>query len=155
MSYFEWKPEMSVGLTRLDDDHKGLIAIINRLAGSLGGDDLNTGVQQALTALLRYTEQHFSREEAVLRIVDYSALKQHREEHKRFVRELQELRADFVTLQDTEQREKLLTFLKDWLTHHILIEDMAYKDRVAGDKAARKAAEEFSTNDLWTARLAG
>ncbi|MDJ0683804.1 MAG: bacteriohemerythrin [Alphaproteobacteria bacterium] len=155
MSYFQWKPEMSVGLTRLDDDHKSLIAIINRLAGSLGPDDGNSGVQQALTALLRYTEHHFGREEAVLRAVNYTALTQHRDEHKRFIRDLQELRADFATMEDTEQKQKLLDFLKDWLTHHILIEDMAYKDRVSGDKTAAKAAEKFSGADIWTTRLAG
>ena len=155
MTFFSWTQQMSVGLNRLDDDHKSLIAIINRLADSLDGDQANGVVQQALTALLRYTEYHFGREEAVLRAVGYDHLSHHREEHKRFIQELQELRADFVQLDDNTQKQRLLDFLKDWLTHHILIEDMAYKDRVRGDKDAARAAEQFSSLDIWTSRIAG
>ena len=146
---------MSVGLNRLDDDHKSLIAIINRIAESLENADGDGVVQQSLTALLRYTEYHFGREEAVLRAVGYDNLGHHRVEHQRFIQDLQELRADFVQLDDETQKRRLLDFLKDWLTHHILIEDMAYKDRVSGDRNAARAAEQFSSLDIWTSRIAG
>lgn len=154
MTFFTWTPKMSVGLNRLDDDHKSLIAIINRLAESLEDEKASRVVQQSLTALLRYTEYHFGREEAVLRAVGYDHLTHHRDEHGRFVEELKELRADFTELDDVDQKRRLLDFLKDWLTHHILIEDMAYKDRVTGDKDAARAAEQFSPLDIWASRIA-
>ena len=155
MTFFTWTPQMSVGLNRLDDDHKSLIAIINRISESHESGDTNGVVQQSLTALLRYTEYHFGREEAVLRAVGYENLNHHRDEHHRFIQELQDLRADFVQMDDATQKQRLLDFLKDWLTHHILIEDMAYKERVTGDRDAARAAEQFSSLDIWTSRIAG
>lgn len=153
MAYFEWTAGMSVGLARLDDDHKGLIAIINRLADASTGAEREAAINQALTALLRYTEYHFAREEAVLRAVNYPHLDHHRDEHREFVAELDEMRRDFPALPDGDGRAMLLAYLKDWLTHHILIEDMAYKGLVENEPAAEKAAEQFSPLDVWTTRI--
>ena len=150
---------MSVGLARLDDDHKALIAIINRLASAMveapsqNSDELERVIQQSMTALIRYTEYHFSREEAVLAAAGYATLDQHKREHKRFIRELQELRVDMASSRSIEKRERLLGFLRDWLTHHIMVEDQAYKDRIHGNPAAARAAEGFSAVDSWTSRV--
>ena len=45
--------------------------------------------------------------------------------------------------------EDLLEFLKHWLRHHILIQDMAYRPHVEHNEAAAKAAEGFSAIEVW------
>ncbi|WP_259780839.1 bacteriohemerythrin [Aestuariispira ectoiniformans] len=152
MSFFEWTPEMSVGLARLDDDHKGLIAIINRLAETCGKPDQHAVIEQAFRALLRYTEVHFGREEAVLNAVHYASLQGHRHQHHDFIKDILELRHAFGQAGDEETQRELLDYLKDWLTNHIMIEDMAYKSAVEHSAIARDAAERFSSLDIWTTR---
>lgn len=152
MSYFEWTPDMSVGLARLDDDHKGLIAIINRLAETLGKPGQHATIDQAFRALLRYTEIHFGREEAVLNAVHYPPLEGHRAQHKDFIHDILEMRQAFGNASDEEAQRELLDYLKTWLTNHIMIEDMAYRPSVEHSRSARQAADRFSSLDIWTTR---
>jgi hemerythrin len=37
----------------------------------------------------------------------------------------------------------LVEYLKDWLNHHILIQDMGYKQQLEGNKAAETVGLEF------------
>lgn len=152
MTYFEWTPDMSVGLARLDDDHKGLIAIINRLAETCGKADQHATIDQAFRALLRYTEIHFGREEAVLNAVHYPSLQGHRHQHHDFIKDIVEMHQAFGTARDADAQRELLDYLKNWLTKHIMVEDMAYKPSVENSKAARDAADHFSSLDIWTTR---
>ena len=57
--------------------------------------------------------------------------------------------------QDSDQEaglvdDDLLAFLRDWLTHHILIEDMAYRPHAEKrlDKV-REAARSFRAVEIW------
>ena len=43
----------------------------------------------------------------------------------------------------------LLQFLKDWLNHHILIEDMAYRPLAEDNPEALKAAKNFKPTEVW------
>ena len=45
--------------------------------------------------------------------------------------------------------QALLTFLQDWLKHHILIEDMAYRPHVERNPEARKAIQSFKATEVW------
>lgn len=157
MRAIDWDEGMSVGLARLDDDHKQLIAVINRLheAVRLGGAEAGATVTRSLQALADYTERHFAREEAVLQAVGYRELADHRAQHQAFVEELQDLAAAFDARRDPALADSLGRFLRDWLTHHILVEDMAYRPRVQGDPRARTAAEHFSGRGLPRSERAG
>jgi len=157
MRAIDWDEGMSVGLARLDDDHKQLIAVINRLheAVRLGGAEAGATVARSLQALADYTERHFAREEAVLESVGYQELSDHRARHESFVEELRDLASAFDARRDPALAEELGRFLRDWLTHHILVEDMAYKPRVQGDPRARTAAERFAGRGLARSERAG
>ncbi|MEQ8603027.1 MAG: bacteriohemerythrin [Marivibrio sp.] len=157
MRAIDWDEGMSVGLARLDDDHKQLIAIINRLheAVRLGGSEAGATVARSLQALADYTERHFAREEAVLEAVGYPALRGHRVQHDAFVDELRDLADAFDARRDPALAAELGRFLRDWLTHHILVEDMAYKPRVQGDPRARAVAERFAGRGLARSERAG
>ena len=43
----------------------------------------------------------------------------------------------------------LLGYLKDWLTHHILVVDMGYRPLVEGNDKARAAAQGFKGSQAW------
>lgn len=152
MTVMEWTPKMSVGLAELDDDHKQLIRIINQLGADYPDEDRLAALRQSLVALRRYAEFHFAREEKVMTACAYPDIEEHRGEHRDFVQRILELtrRFDEDPARSAEiVNQDLLNFLQDWLTHHILIEDKAYKPHIEKHPAARDAARAFKATDIW------
>ena len=56
MTFMTWTPAMSVGVDQLDDDHKGLIDVINDLATESSGEGRAAVLRQSLVSLRRYAE---------------------------------------------------------------------------------------------------
>ena len=152
MAVMQWTEKMSVGVPELDGDHKQLIRVINELGASYDDETRRDAVRQSLVALRRYAEFHFAREEKVMGACGYPGLEGHRGEHRDFVARIQELNRRFD--EDPERaaevvNEALLMFLKDWLNHHILIEDKAYQPFAEGSRDAREAAKSFKAAEVW------
>jgi len=152
MPYFNWTPEMAIGLARIDDDHKVLVAIMNRLFDNLETDQDDETMEQSFKALVRYTEIHFGREEAVLSVVNYPDLSSHRDDHNLFIKDINQMQKEFGDSTSRKEKTKLLDYLKNWLTNHIMIDDMAYKSFIIDNPKAAKASMVFSSVELWTQR---
>ncbi len=152
MAVMHWDPKMSVGLDVLDDDHKQLISIINRLGEDYQDEARHAAVQQLLRALQRYAEYHFAREEKVMLACGYPEIEEHQDEHRGFIAKIRELTRRFESNPETSAdivNEQLLSFLKGWLNHHIMIEDKAYFSHVANNPAAKQAAKSFQATQIW------
>ena len=130
MAVMRWTVAMSVGVPELDEDHQGLIGIINALAAEAEGDADPQAVRSSLLGLQRYALVHFEREEKVMKACGFPHLGVHQGEHRDFTLTMQGILARFGEdpggLAATVAAQAL-DFLKGWLTHHILLEDMAYK----------------------------
>ena len=154
MSLMTWTPAMSVGVPELDEDHRVLIRIINQLAESKKNDDHAGILRQSLYSLLRYAEFHFAREEKVLAACDFPGMTHHKQEHRAFTAHMKKL-AEALDREELPAAEvvsqDLLTYLKDWLNHHILIEDMAYRKLAELNPSAREAAKTFRASEIWWA----
>ena len=146
----EWNTDMSVGMVELDDDHKGLIAIINRLGEAAGGDErARQTLNPAFRALKQYMRVHFAREEEAMRAAGYAAFDDHRTRHKDFIEEIGDMADRFESGSNGEILEDLAVYLRDWLINHILVEDMAYRSYMVGNDKAKKACQNFSALDMW------
>lgn len=154
MAFIKWSKAMSVGVSRLDRDHKVLIGLINHLeeASSGGGDDAPQVMAEVLEVLVAYTIFHFSREEAVMQACGYPALGQHHEDHVALTQEVQEWQQRFRENAESVVPLDILHFLKGWLNHHILLQDMAYRSYAEGNPAADVAAEAHGLFDFNAAR---
>ncbi len=152
----QWTESMSVGVPELDADHKGLIDIINRLAEQSNYDNVTDSIEGSLVALKRYAELHFAREERVMSVCRYNANSDHLEAHRNFVVKIQKVDKRFENDPKRLSRnvsEELGQFLSDWLTNHILHEDMAYKPYVIPKLSdARKAAQSVQGSQIWWSR---
>ena len=149
MAFVKWSEAMSVGVSRLDRDHTILIGLINRLEEASGG---GAGAPQVMAevveVLVAYTIFHFSREEAVMEACGYPALGQHHEDHVALTQEVQDWQQRFREGPDSIAPLDMLHFLKGWLNHHILLQDMAYRPHVEGNPAADVAAEAHGLFDF-------
>jgi hemerythrin len=125
MAYFQWKPEYSVKVAEIDRQHQKLVALINELYTAMESGKGKQAVSAAIVGLVNYTETHFAYEEKLLASHTYPALAAQKKEHEAFVAKVKDFKAKAesgnigLTLQ-------VGSFLKDWLTNHILKSDMAY-----------------------------
>jgi hemerythrin-like metal-binding protein len=125
MAFIDWTAKFSVGSLTLDQQHKSLIEIINKLhAAMLQGGDARD-LQRIFQDLIAYTQSHFNAEEGILRQTDYPNLASHHREHVEFVQKARDLHAQLIAGKFTVSME-LLRFLKTWLSEHILGTDQQY-----------------------------
>lgn len=123
--FVEWTPNLSVGIQEIDEQHKVLIGIINRLYDETVINQANKSVIEGLIQeLVDYTMVHFAVEESLFRIFDYPGIEKHMGVHVSLKQQVLDLnnKVKEGTLVNTE----LLMFLKRWLTNHILQEDQLY-----------------------------
>jgi hemerythrin-like metal-binding protein len=129
MELIQWQEEYSVGVPEFDEQHKGLVMLINRLTEAGHRPERITS---ALDALDRYAKEHFRAEEALMTSRHYEQLDEHRKQHQAFEEWLQAVKVvyNFSTSPDFFA-DTVNTFLRHWLINHILKTDMAYKPVLA------------------------
>ncbi|MDW8131606.1 MAG: bacteriohemerythrin [Bryobacterales bacterium] len=131
----EWKGDYSVGVERLDAQHRKLFDYFNELEGAMRKGRGRDVIGQVLANLASYTREHFRQEEELMRRVAFPALERHRQAHEAFVARVQEL----VRRQaegDTSVTVEAAHSLADWLSKHILGMDREYAPYMAKAKVA-------------------
>jgi hemerythrin len=126
MTYFPWSDEFSVGIRVIDNDHKDLFRMVNALYAELEGGSSAKNIDALLTALGRYVEEHFAREEELMKTYNYPGLAAHKAKHRELTLDVYALRKAHVSHPYKMDGEKLLMFLKNWLSNHIMRSDMDY-----------------------------
>jgi len=127
MALFEWKDSFSVGIDSIDEDHRGLINIINELFDAISHGMAKERIFSDLAKLIDYTKTHFKREETFFEKTNYPLLEEHKQQHDAFIKKINDLQNDFEKGNQTISVE-LLKFLTDWLVNHILSSDRKYKE---------------------------
>lgn len=125
MALVTWDPSFSVKVTRCDDDHKKLFALMNTLHDAMSLGKGAKVVQQVVQELLEYTKFHFTAEEALLEQTGYPGLSAHRLQHQQFVKQIEQFQKD-LEVSAVGKAVSVLTFLKDWLSKHIKQTDQKY-----------------------------
>jgi hemerythrin len=125
MSLFTWSDKYSIGNAEIDNQHKKLFDIINRLFDiSLGRNEVAT-VEAVMDDLVSYTDYHFKFEELHMRDVGYKDINKHIVEHNFFTNEI--MFAKRRQIQDKSNIDnKLIEFLCTWLIQHVTEEDRKY-----------------------------
>ncbi|MBN2650798.1 MAG: hemerythrin family protein [Spirochaetales bacterium] len=123
-----WKESYLTGIKAIDEDHLELARIINKLyeACSFRTEKVSEIYISILKDLVNYTNIHFSREEKLMANFNYPGLEAHKKEHDVFkALVLKELKA--IKYNKRVEPFNLAKFLKEWVMHHIAIEDNNYK----------------------------
>lgn len=125
MSIITWSDEYSVDIQEIDEQHKKLISIINKLYEALAAKKERDRVTEVLNELVEYTKVHFAVEETLMRVFHYEEYDAHKEIHDRIVNRVLDFQKKFNAGND-EVGMELLMFLKDWLFDHIQKVDTRY-----------------------------
>lgn len=125
--FFEWSDAMSVGIAEIDEQHKVLIDILNRLFLAVVKRESHEITIEILDTLVDYTKTHFGLEERLLHDAKYdaAAFAAHRQEHRAFVEKISSA-ANKHLVEGKSVSFEIINFLKHWLQDHILVTDKQY-----------------------------
>ena len=123
MTYLTWSDDLAVGNHFIDHDHQKLIDMVNRLHVLMGEGKGKDVIGKVLHNLITYTQEHFRREEDLMRNIKFPGLKEHQEEHDKLLNQVLELQKKFDSGAATLSIQ-VLHFLRDWLINHIGKSDM-------------------------------
>lgn len=133
MTFFPWSDDYLVHVRIIDNDHRDLVEIVNNLHDSIKSGGSRAEIGRVISNLATYVSEHFAREEALMAEYDYPGITEHKRMHRRLARTVHAIRKLFGEDPSQIDPVKLLTFLKNWLVHHILEEDVSYVPYLHGD----------------------
>ena len=128
MSDIQWAESYSVGIPSIDNQHKRLIELNNRLFHAIMEDRGRDMALEVLKELTKYVNYHFSYEEKLLTECgfDPAQLADHVEEHRALTSQVH----DYLGAVDREDAIDLVVydFLREWTAHHLKKTDSNYAD---------------------------
>jgi len=125
MKLLKWKDAYSMGEDKIDEQHKGLFNLSNKIYYLVEeGVDDSTIFRELFISLNDYTVEHFIYEEMYMQSQGYPALEEHIEQHIQFSRTLKKVALGIN--QDSHIKD-IGEFVTTWLLQHVLDEDMKYK----------------------------
>lgn len=130
----EWSDDYSIGVAKIDKQHKELINLFERLRLSITRGLQNPEVGFVLKDLVKYTQTHFNDEEEIMREIDYKEFDRHVKLHRDLLNNVASILKNLKT-DDTYTGLDLMKFLKSWIYEHMIREDskiaVAYKEAVS------------------------
>ncbi|MBI5045517.1 MAG: hemerythrin family protein [Candidatus Niyogibacteria bacterium] len=125
MPLLTWEQKNSVGVRELDDQHKKLFSIINRLYDSMHtGKDI-VELNSVLKEMIDYADYHFSMEEKYFDLFNFEEKVTHIAKHRAFDKKAAEFMGRNM-LGDPTLSFFVLDFLEDWWLGHINNTDKRY-----------------------------
>ncbi|MDF2586928.1 MAG: hemerythrin-like metal-binding protein [Anaerocolumna sp.] len=129
---FIWQKEFELGISSIDNQHKKLIEIGNRindlLSLSTDGIDNFDEIIEVMGELKDYTVYHFTTEEKLLKKYNYPNFDEHKEAHDKFIADIDSVNLNSAVVNQSEFLNELLNKIVNWVFYHIITEDYMYKD---------------------------
>lgn len=131
MAFYEWQDSFSVGSKAMDEQHKKMIGILNKLHDAMKEGKAAKEISLIVNEMADYTKFHFGSEEKLMSDSQYVGLASQKAEHIAFIKKSVEFQEN-ITSGKLAISIDVLNFLKDWWTNHILITDMKYSGKLNG-----------------------
>jgi hemerythrin len=125
MALIDWNPNLSVGVDEMDRQHQKLVGLINQFHDALKagkGDEIAKGI---LVQLAQYTQTHFAAEEQLMARHGYPEFHAHKKLHAELIAQVSQM-VEKIKAGKMVSPVSIASFLKDWLTKHILGTDKLY-----------------------------
>lgn len=119
---FPWSNLFSIGVREIDEQHRILVGLLNRLGGAAQDYERPALIGEILGGLVAYIGEHFSFEEHLMREHGYPGAEAHIAAHTRLAARVEKLVASHAQ-GTTPELDELVIFLRQWLVSHILQTD--------------------------------
>jgi hemerythrin-like metal-binding protein len=122
--FIQWTDHNETGIPLIDEQHRGIVSIINTFYYLMGHGDSNNHLYSCISDTMRnYSHIHFTTEEGLLQAAKYKDLENHKKLHKDLTLNIERIERECVSKNDVGP---LLAFLKKWWMDHINEQDMLY-----------------------------
>ncbi len=126
----EWSEKLAVGVATIDSQHRELFKRINNLVAAIKQHRCKSEIDGTLQFLDAYARVHFAEEEKHMREARYAGYEEQREEHKKYLAALAELKAEAALPRVSGSSYDLSAMTNqvvvDWIVDHILKVDMRF-----------------------------
>ena len=142
--YVKWNDSYKLGIKQIDDQHKGLLGLVNDLLNHTAGNKEDEFVyfKEIIGQIVDYSKIHFVTEEKIMLATQFPGYSVHKMAHDKFILTVVQNVKDF----EAGKRLVLINFsnyLKNWILGHIAIVDVKYSEhfkRVIAERAALSPA---------------
>lgn len=124
---YAWSDAYSIGIPEIDEQHKTLFGLLEQLNSAISARRGSTACSEVLKQLVEYTHIHFALEQSLMHLGHYPDYEEHCKLHQSLIEEVVALQ-EKVDTGSVAISFELLHFLRNWLTKHILGEDMKYAE---------------------------
>jgi hemerythrin-like metal-binding protein len=121
--YIEWDDKDATGVPVLDEQHRGILAIVNTLHFFVERKRTPEVLASTLEALVELSQIHFRTEELLLAEAGYAELARHAARHRQL---LEDIRMVSQEARRGGDPRPVLGFLRAWWLNHIREEDLQY-----------------------------
>ena len=149
MNTFEWTDDFNTHLPTVDDQHHGLVDLINALGESLGEHHVDRKQMDALfVELAEYAKKHFDDEEQLMESsgIDRRHIERHKQIHARFLRDVNSLYSAGGEHIENSGSD-VLDYLTHWLTLHILRQDQDMAHQIFAVEQGMDPAEAYARHE--------
>ncbi len=126
----EWNDKLAVGIKTIDSQHKELFKRINNLVLAIKQHRCKAEFDGTLKFLEDYARVHFAEEEKHMLQAGYPGVEEQREQHKKYLENLAELKAEAslprVPGSTYDLSATTNQVIVDWIVDHIMKLDMKF-----------------------------
>jgi hemerythrin len=122
MGIFEWTSIMSIDNGFIDEDHKQLIELANRVVELHHPNRNAEELKQVIRELYDYVKYHFKREEDLMQKIGYPNMPIHQQKHQDIVKDMNHYLTSSHHM--GEMLENFRTLMNKWVLNHIMDEDI-------------------------------
>ena len=135
MALMEWNDSYLIGVQEVDRQHRHLVEILNRVHAGMQAGNPPREMMRVMQDLVNYTRYHFDTEERAMSNAGYPELAGHQQKHRGMVAKVEAFSEEMLSGKATVTM-RLMIFLKDWLSRHILETDRRFGEYMAKKQAA-------------------
>jgi len=119
-----WSDRLSCGIDLIDEQHKGLVALVNEMFNHVTGNEIQEYdyFNKVIQETIQYVKIHFATEEKLMLATNFPGYAKHKRAHGLFILTV----IDNIDHYKTGKRFNLFSFtkfLKDWVLSHIALVD--------------------------------
>ncbi len=121
-----WNDEYNLGVSPIDEQHQGLLSLVNRLHEALAVGESRSHLGEIFEALKKYVQEHFHAEEELMHQSQFPGRQEHLQAHAGFCEKVDQLFLQFLHSASFLIGIELMRFLREWIEQHLQEADQAY-----------------------------
>jgi hemerythrin-like metal-binding protein len=123
---------LEMGIPEIDDQHRRLFELLNKLRAAMLAEHSGERVDKALAKLEVYARKHFAFEERLMADIGFTDRAGHFAEHQRLLSELASFRE---RARSGDLTAELPGLMRTWIIEHLVQFDRRYSDYLLDDEA--------------------